>query len=243
MACVTLVAAVVQGALGFGFTLLAVSFFLLIIQSGDAVQLLIVINLAISLALIGRLWRSVDRALWIRLVIGAFLGFPLGLIVFQNADIDQLKIMVAATILAFVGVTVFRGREAQQGSDATLHYRTPSAVGVGMLAGGMTTALGMPGPVLVLYLTTVGAGKEVTRSVSLTFFVVSYGVSLVLQSATVGVSAGVWITAAILVPMAAAGGLVGHALSRSVSEVLFRRAALTLVAATGLYVLFDTLVP
>ena len=242
MACVTLVAAVAQGALGFGFTLLAVSFFLLIIQSGDAVQLLIVINLTISLALIGRLWRSVDRALWIRLVIGAFLGFPLGLIVFQNADIGQLKIMVAATILAFVAVTVFRRRNAQEGSDATLRYRTPSAVGVGALAGGMTTALGMPGPVLVLYLTAVGAGKEVTRSVSLTFFVVSYGVSLVLQSATIGVSAGVWITAAILMPVAAVGGLVGHALSRRVSEALFRRAALALVAATGLYVLFDTLV-
>ena len=44
-------------------------------------------------------------------------------------------------------------------------------------------------------------------------------------------------------PVAAVGGLVGHALSRNVSEVLFRRAALTLVAATGLYVLFDTLAP
>ena len=61
--------------MGFGFTLLAVSFFLLIIQSGDAVQLLIVVNLAISLALISKLWRTVDRALWTRLVAGAFLGF------------------------------------------------------------------------------------------------------------------------------------------------------------------------
>lgn len=97
LACVTLVAAVVQGALGFGFTLLAVSFFLLIIQSSDAVQVLIVINLAISLALIGKLWRSVDKALWTRLVAGAFLGFPLGLLAFRNADIDQLKVMVAET--------------------------------------------------------------------------------------------------------------------------------------------------
>jgi hypothetical protein len=39
---VTLVAAIVQGTIGFGFTLLAVSFFLLIVQSGDAIQLLIV---------------------------------------------------------------------------------------------------------------------------------------------------------------------------------------------------------
>ena len=230
-----------QGALGFGFTLLAVSFFLLIIQSGDAVQLLIVINLAISLALIAKLWRTVNRPLWTRLVAGAFLGFPLGLLAFQNADIDQLKVMVAATILTFVAWTVLQKEKTQQGSDATPRFRTSSAIGVGALAGGMTTALGMPGPALVLYLTAVGVGKEATRSISLTFFAVSYGVSLILQTTTVGVSTGVWVTAALLVPLAGIGAFLGHVLARRISEALFRRAVLVLVAATGAYVLFDAL--
>ena len=227
--------------MGFGFTLLAVSSFLLIIQSSDAVQLLLVINLAISLALTGRLWRKVNRALWTRLIIGAFLGFPLGLMAFRSADVDQLKVMVAVTILTFVALTVFQRRDVHEGSDPTLRFRTPSAVGVGTLAGGMTTALGMPGPALVLYLTAVGAGKESTRSISLTFFAVSCGVSLILQTATVGVSAGVWITAALLVPVAAVGALLGHVLARRISEATFRVAVLSLIAATGAYVLFDTL--
>ncbi len=232
----------VQGALGFGFTLLAVSFFLLIIQSGDAVQLLIVINLAISLALIGKLWRTVDRALWIRLVAGAFLGFPLGLIAFQNADVDQLKLMVAATVLAYVIWSVLRKRVTRRASDATPRFRTPSAVGAGALAGAMTTALGMPGPAIVLYLTAVDVGKDATRSITLTFFAVSYGVSLMLQAATVGVSGGVWVTAAMLVPVAGVGALLGHVLARHISEVLFRRTVLVLMAATVPIVLFDVLV-
>ena len=244
LAGVTLVAAVVQGTVGFGFTLLAVSFFLLILQSSDAVQLLIVVNLAISLALIGRLWQDVNRALWLRLVIGAFLGFPLGLVAFQRADVDQLKIVVGITMLTFVTLIVVWRRDtqggAQGGADPTLLYRTPSAVGVGALAGGMTTALGMPGPVLVLYLTAVGAGKKATRSITLTFFAVSYGASLILQTVTVGVSGGVWIAAALLVPVAVGGALLGHALARHVSEAAFRRVVLTLVALTGAYVLFDT---
>ena len=230
-----------QGALGFGFTLLAVSFFLLIIQSGDAVQLLIVINLAISLALISKLWRSVDKALWTRLVAGAFLGFPLGLLAFRNADIDQLKVMVAVTILTFVAWTVLQKGSAQERSEVKPRFRTPSAIGVGALAGGMTTALGMPGPVLVLYLTAVGVGKEATRSVTLTFFAVAYGVSLILQATTMGVSTGVWVTAALLVPVAGVGAALGHVLAKRISEVLFRRAVLVLVVATGAYVLFDAL--
>jgi len=242
LASVTLVAAAVQGALGFGFTLLAVSFFLLIIQSGDAVQLLIVINLAISLALVRPLWRDVNRALWGRLVAGAFLGFPLGLLAFRSADVDQLGIMVAVTILIFVSWTVLRRGTPHDASESGPHFRTPSAIGMGALAGGMTTALGMPGPALVLYLTAVGSGKEATRAISLTFFVVSYGVSLILQATTVGMSRGVWITAAILVPVAGVGALLGHVLSTRISEVLFRRAVLMLVAATGAYVLFDAIV-
>ena len=231
-----------QGALGFGFTLLAVSFFLLIIQSGDAVQLLIVVNLAISLALIGKLWRTVDRALWIRLVAGAFLGFPLGLVAFQNADVDQLKLMVAATVLAFVVWMALQKGGARQASDATPRFRTASAIGAGALAGGMTTALGMPGPAIVLYLTAVEVGKEATRSITLTFFAVSYGVSLILQAATVGVGRGVWVTAALLVPVAGVGALMGHVLARHISEALFRRIVLGLIAATVAVVLFDVFV-
>ncbi len=241
LAGVTLVAAVIQGAAGFGFTLLAVTFFLLIIQSGDAVHLLIIINLTISLALIGRLWRDVNRALWIRLVLGALLGLPLGLGVFQNADVNQLKILAAVVILTFVALAVFRRPDAADRPGLVPRFWTPSAVGVGALAGGMTTALGMPGPAIVLYLTALGFGRDATRSLTLSFFAVSYGVSLILQTATVGVSRGVWITAAFLLPVAAVGAPLGHALGSRVSEVAFRRVVLTLVASSGAYVLLDTL--
>ncbi len=241
LAGVTLVAAVVQGAAGFGFTLLAVLFFLLIIGSGDAVQLLIIINFTISLALIGRLWRNVHRALWTRLVIGALMGLPLGLWTFQNADVDQLKVMAAVTLLAFVALAVLRKPRLGRGSDLELHFRTPSAVGVGLVAGGMTAALGMPGPAVVLYLTAVGTRKDATRSITLSFFAVSFGASLILQSTTVGVSVEVWISAGLLVPVAALGALLGHALARRISEAAFRKAVLTLVAATGVYVLLDTI--
>jgi uncharacterized membrane protein YfcA len=183
----------------------------------------------------------VDKALWTRLVAGAFLGFPLGLLAFRNADIDQLKVMVAVTTLTFVAWTVLQKGSAQEGSHVKPRFRTPSAIGVGALAGGMTTALGMPGPVLVLYLTAVGVGKEATRSITLTFFAVSYGVSLILQATTVGVSTGVWVTAALLVPVAGVGAALGHVLAKRISEVLFRRAVLVLVGATGAYVLFDAL--
>lgn len=231
----------VQGTIGFGFTLLAVSFFLLILGSADAIPLLIIINLAISLSLSRTLWRQVDRDLWFRLVAGAFLGFPLGLMAFEVADVNQLKILAAGTILVFVAAAILFRPLGPGRSPPEPRFHTVPAVGVGMLAGAMTTALGMPGPVLILYLTAIGYGKDSIRSTTLTFFAVAYGASLVIQATTVGVSRWIWVTAGLLVPIAAIGAFLGHVLAKRVSERAFRAVVLVLIASTGAFVLFDTL--
>jgi uncharacterized membrane protein YfcA len=169
------------------------------------------------------------------------MGLPLGLRIFQSTNVDQLKVVAAVTLLTFVALAVLRKPRLGNGSDLELRFRTPSAVGVGLVAGGMTAALGMPGPAVVLYLTAIGIRKDATRSITLTFFAVAFGASLILQSTTVGVSVEVWIAAGLLVPVAVLGALLGHALARRISEAVFRKAVLSLVAATAAYVLLDTI--
>ncbi len=165
----------------------------------------------------------------------------MGLAAFQTANVNQLKILAAGTILIFVAAGIIFRRAESRASGAQPRFRTASAVGVGSLAGAMTTALGMPGPVLMLYLAAVGAGKDAIRATSLMFFAVAYAASLLLQLATVGVSRWVWTTAGLLVPIAAVGALLGHQLSKRVSEGVFRTVVLGLIASTGMYVLFDAL--
>jgi len=97
----------------------------------------------------------------------------------------------------------------------------------------MTIALGLPGPPVALYLAGLAVSKDTLRATALTFFVISYAVSLALHTAAGGVSPGVWITAALLIPMALGGGLIGHWLSHYMSERAFRRATLALIALTG----------
>ncbi len=239
---VTLLGAVIQSTVGFGFTLLAVSFFLLILQSATAIQLLIVLNLVISLWVGRNLWRNVARDLWIKLVAGAMVGFPAGLVVFNYASVDQLKLVVAAAIPVFVPLLAFRHRsEPEQGVSLPI-YRSSSSIGVGMLAGAMTTSLGMPGPVLVIYLTAHGADKDALRAISLTFFAVAYAAALLLQAVTFGVESEVWMMAAVLVPVAAVGAQLGHWLSKRITESTFRGAVFLLLGATGVYTLLTALI-
>jgi len=248
---VTVLAATVQGAIGFAFTLLALPLFLLVLESTEAIQILLVLNLVVPLCLVRHLWRDAPTDLARLLIMGAVLGLPLGMVMFAYASLDTVKVVVGALVLAFAGVLTLRPPslaaepststpEPPTGSRTPRHRR-PSVLLVGVAAGAMTSALSMPGPVLVLYMTGIGLSKTAFRALSLSLSVVLYSAALVLQAATVGVPLRVWIAVAVLVPLAGVGAVAGHALAGRIGEATFLRLVLLLLLATGLYTLITTL--
>lgn len=263
---VTVLAATVQGAIGFAFTLLALPLFLLVLESTEAIQILLVLNLVVPLCLVRHLWRDAPTDLARLLIMGAVLGLPLGMVMFAYASLDTVKVVVGALVLAFAGVLALRpsslaaepststpepptgsavpsedASNPRSANSQTPRYRKPSVLLVGVAAGAMTSALSMPGPVLVLYMTGIGLSKTAFRALSLSLSVFLYSAALVLQAATVGVPPRVWITVATLVPLAWVGGLAGHALAGRIGETTFLRLVLLLLLATGLYTLITTL--
>ena len=252
---VTVLAAAVQGAVGFAFTLLAVSFFLLTLHSPEAIQVILLLNLVICGSLCRQLWKDVPLGLWRLLLAGAVVGLPMGVVAFAYASLTAIYVAVAVVILGFTLVlgwqgtpTVATGSEdgSSDASDTppaggSAPYRPRSVFAIGIVAGAMTAAVSMPGPVLVLYLTAIGVDKATFRAVSLTLFTALYLSAILLQSATVGIPGSVWIAAAALVPLAWAGAALGHAGARHINEILFRRFVLLLLAATGSYMLITTL--
>lgn len=263
---VTVLAATVQGAIGFAFTLLALPLFLLVLESTEAIQILLVLNLVVPLCLVRHLWRDAPTDLARLLIMGAVLGLPLGMVMFAYASLDTVQVVVGALVLAFAGVLALRpsslaaepststpepptgsavpsedASNPRSANSQTPRYRKPSVLLVGVAAGAMTSALSMPGPVLVLYMTGIGLSKTAFRALSLSLSVFLYSAALVLQAATVGVPPRVWITVATLVPLAWVGGLAGHALAGRIGETTFLRLVLLLLLATGLYTLITTL--
>ena len=239
LALVTLVAAGAQGATGFGFAILVISFYLAILNSVAAVQLAIVGSLVISLALAPWLWRGAPRGLLIRLCLGTLAGFPLGLVAYLHASLDSIKIAVACLIIAFSGyLLLVRPRNSGNGNGARTH---PLAdLGVGIVSGAMATSLGMPGPAVLLYLQAVGAGKDVTRATTLCLFTFSYVGALALQAGFVGVGPRIWLISAVLAPIAVAGAVGGHKIARWFNEKVFRIAVLVILVAAGSYTLWSS---
>src|SRR5947207_3032852 len=130
MAATSLVAALLQAANGFGFAVLAVPLFLLFVEPAPAVQLVVIVTLALSAVVLPGMRDAVDRPLLLRLGIGAAIGLPLGLILFGYADPVVVRAVIGVTILLFAGViTAVRWRRPllvlamRPGRDLALYGR------------------------------------------------------------------------------------------------------------------------
>ena len=244
LGAVTFFAAVAQSATGFGFAIVAVPLYLVVLNSHSAVQLAILVTPVISLVLFRRLGRHLERPLLMRLVLGTVLGLPVGMTVFLYAGLAQLKIAVAFLIVFFAGLFL-AGLLRSQGNKIK-NTKAPSVVKdvlAGVVSGAMTTSLGMPGPSVVLYFSTLGLDKNATRATVLALFLFSYAGGIAMQAGMAGISAHTWRMAGIMIPFVLVGSLGGNFISGLMSQNMFRAATLLLLLVTGLYMLYATVFP
>jgi uncharacterized protein len=114
LAGTTFAAALLQAVSGFGFAVLAVPLYLLLVDPAQAVQLAIILSTALSFAVVPGLRRTIVPALLLRLGAGSLAGLPIGLFSFRHADRLLVRFVVGATILAFgVMMAGFRFRGGQ----------------------------------------------------------------------------------------------------------------------------------
>ncbi len=235
---VTFAAATVQAATGFGFGLIAVGAFLLLLDSLAAIQVVIIVTFAMA-CVQGPLLR---RAVWgkglIWLALGALPGFILGIGLYRTLDVAAVKTVVAAVIIA---VTLHNAWREVRFGGAVLSLRDPRTplAGVGVAAGAMASALAMPGPPVMLYLSATALDKHTIRATVLAFFVLAYGGALACQVVLVGVALETWLTALWLTPPALLGLLAGHGLAPHIPQPLFKVLVWSILLLTGLAMLLS----
>ncbi len=238
IAAIAFFAALAQGATGFGFAIIALPFLLLVMGSLDAVGLTIILNLLVSLVLVPGLWRQAPRGPLTRLAMGSILGFPIGLVIFLQASLDWVRLAVGLVILFFAAWLALGQRRAATPRGALENgtgARTWVQVAVGILSGAMATALAMPGPAVMLYLSASGMAKAPLRACTLCLFTLSYGAALALQAAFGAIGGQIWQAAALAALPIILGAIAGHRLSGKLNETLFRRLVLAILVATGAY--------
>lgn len=229
---IILIASILQTSTGFGFSILATPFLLLIFGAAEAIQINLILSLIISCALIFKIRKDVDFEILKRLVWGSAAGLPIGIAIFLLADLEKLKIFISLIILLLTVLLMLSFRIKQKAGRDWFF---------GGMSGAFTTSIGMPGPPLLLYFSGTNTNKEKLRGTTLAFYLFIYSASLLLQVVFAGTSWTVWISSGLALPLVAIGLWAGQLLFKKINQQRFRIMTYVILIFTGVYLLLDSL--
>lgn len=243
--------ALVQSALGFGFSLVVAPLLLMRYEPAVGIPILVFLNLAISLVLVWPLRAHLPGRRLALLAAGAVGGLPLGFLVFLRVGEPVLRGMVGVVVLAgATGIAVRRfagtGADVREGQDreareeAARPHRAPALL-AGAAAGALTSSIGVPAPAVALYTSGAGLAAGASRALILSFYLLVFGATLLLQGATGRVGVAAWSQGALLLPGLGIGVLAGHRLGSRLDHATFHALVLLLLAVSAASLLFDAL--
>ncbi|HAM79237.1 sulfite exporter TauE/SafE family protein [Ornithinibacillus bavariensis] len=229
---IILVASILQASTGFGFSILATPFLLLIFEPNEAIQINLILSLIISSALIMKIREDIDIGVLKRFLVGSVTGLPVGIIIFLLIDINKLKFGVSIIIFVLTIMLILKLRVNQTKKRDLL---------VGGLSGSLTTSIGMPGPPLLLYFSGSDTQKEKLRSTTLAFYLFIYVVSLVIQVIFTGTNKTIWVSSLWAIPLVFVGLYVGQLLFKMINQNVFRIFTYVILLFTVIFLLIDSL--
>ncbi|WP_085994237.1 sulfite exporter TauE/SafE family protein [Oceanobacillus senegalensis] len=230
--CIILVASVLQTSTGFGFSIMATPFLLLLFQPQEAIQINIILSFLISISLIWKIRKDIDFSIIKRFVIGSIVGVPFGIIIFITMNITAFKIGVSILLLVLTLLLI-------------LNFRVkPTRIRdfiVGGLSGLLTTSIGMPGPPLLLYFTGTDTEKGKLRATTLAFYLFIYFISLITQIIFTGTNKLIWESSLYAIPIVFLGLFIGQIIFKWLNQQIFKVFTYILLSFTGIYLLIESL--
>lgn len=229
---ITLAAGFVKGAIGFAMPLIMISAFGSFMPPETALAGLILATLTTNIhQSLRQGWRAaLDSVVKYRRIIGMTAIFIVVSAQFVLHIPQSLMLgLMGAPIIAFAGVQL-----AGLPLALKLQHRHRAEYGLGVIGGLYGGISGVWGPPMIVYLLSVGAGKQETVRAQGVMFLIGATV-LMLSHLHSGVLNAVTLpfSAALVVP-AAIGMWIGFRLQDRLDPVRFRRWTLILLVLTGL---------
>lgn len=230
LALVCALAFAVETALGFGAALITVALGSFLVDLGELLPAFVPLNLCLSLYLVSRYHRDVDRGYFLRrLLPGMALGMPVGLFVFSALDASLLKRLFGLFVVLAASLELWRLREA-----APRRALGPAAALAMLFAGGVVHgAFSTGGPMAVYVTGRVIEDKARYRATLSALWAVLGTVLVATYAATGRITAATGSITLILVPSILLGMVLGEAAFRRVPVGTFRRVVFATLIVSG----------
>lgn len=225
VAVIVIGAAVLQSVSGFGFSLMSVPLLAMLLGAKDAVATASLFGLSSSIVQLGLTHRAVRWPIVGRLLTGAVLGMPLGLVVLVTVDERLLRFVIAVTVLVFAAVLAVGFRPRGRGIALD--------VGAGFVSGVLNTSVSTNGPPLVFALQARDLPPPAFRGTISATFAASNVVGVTLFAVAGRYTPHVLSAGGVGVPALVVGWLLGARLAPRFPPDRFRALVLALLVATS----------
>ena len=166
-------AAVIRGFTGFGFAMLVVPVFSLLLAPGDAVVLSAALALILGAVSYSSWWGLFPVVPALPMVVGTCAGTAVGVWFLSSLSVTEFQLWIGLlVVVASVVLARFTPRERPASR--------PIALGTGIASGLMNGAFAIPGPPVILYVVASMANPVQSRAFLMMFFCCSSVVSLVM---------------------------------------------------------------
>ena len=157
-----LLAAVIRGYSGFGFSALTVTSLSLILPPAEVVPTAFLLEIAASMFMLPMVWRSIDWQKLNWLVLGILAGTPVGLLFLSEVPQDPVRFTISGLVLVACFLLWKNGRIRSEGGKKRLLV-------VGGFSGLVNGAAGIGGLPIVLFLLSGSIRAEVLRATIVAF--------------------------------------------------------------------------
>lgn len=225
-------ASILQAATGFGFAIMSIPFYLLILEPHDAIQLNILLSFIICLIVSYRIRHRIDKGILIRLIKGSLIGALPGIALFTFLDEQPLKIFISIIILISAALLITKIKLKESKTKQLI---------AGAFSGLLNTSTGMGGPPLMIYFLGAKTDKAIIHAATNAYFVFIAIISFLLQIIVHPVSKSVWTAALWSIPFLLAGMFLGQWLFAKINQQLFLKIIYLLLIVSGLYMLLSNI--
>ena len=231
---IVFLSAIISTSIGFGFALLSVPLLMLIYPPHLAITVSMTISLLTYLINLPHYYSYIDKKLISQLIIGTICGMPIGILIHINFDVHWLKMLVSVLILIITFLLI-------KGYPLPLPEKGASYT-VGLLSGLLGSAVSLPGPPVILYLSSQDIAKKKFLGTTVTLFSFIYTVSLTVLYLSNSLPVGFWSFSLPLIPFSCVGIITGRILESRINRKVFRRLTYVVLVLSSCYSLISAVI-
>lgn len=217
-----LLASVIRGITGFGFSAIVVTGLSFILEPAQVVVLALLLEVVASVHLLPKAWRNIDWKLLGALGTGFAIGTPVGVSLLAWLDPEFMRIIISCMVL-FFAMMIFRGFSYTGPRTHTVHC------GLGLVSGVCNGTAALGGLPVVTFLLSTNTSIATTRATLIAAFFGTDLFALFIASGHGMVTSTVLVYALVVFPVLFVGLAIGQQLYYMVNRELFKRLTLILL--------------